>query len=161
MALSTEEMIAFSQNMLTERAAGKVPEIRQDAPATANRPDEGFMNPNEAGLDNVEVSDDYVSQILGFSNLLEAAEPVKKTAPKATMKPEVVQDLTEAQKLQEKISSLVERLTTLLKEAREVMNEMTSTGSIGTGVQTSLGMRRADGEYPPKAKPVKRRRKKA
>jgi hypothetical protein len=158
---STQDMIAFSERMLTDRALGRPTETEvQSIEETVERPDEGFIQKDD-GLKNVEVPNDYINQILGFNDLLEAAKPVPKPVQaKATMKPEVVQDLTEAERLQEKISSLVERLTMLLKEAREVMSEMTSTGSIGVGPQKSLGLKRSGNEYPPKARkqPLKSKR---
>ena len=148
---TTKEMLAFSERMLSERAAGKVPEIVTES---AKRPDEGFMQPGE-GLNNVEVSDDYVNQILGFSTRLEEANSDAK--PAVAPKPQP-QDLTEAQRLEEKITSLVERLTTLLKEARVVMQEITSSGSVGGGTQKPLMMKKGGEEYPPEPRRMKRRK---
>ena len=80
------------------------------------------------GIQHIEVSDSMINAILESSKSKVEEQPTP--APK--------QDLTEAQKLEERMTSLVERLTGLLKEAKQDMAEMTSTGSIGVGVQTNL-----------------------
>lgn len=153
---STQDMIAFSERML---AGMGQPESQkgESAPPQPVRTDETFMKPGE-GLQNVEVPDNYLNAILGFSKVLEASETPSEKEVKAVAEPvakPVVEDLTEAQRLEERITSLVERLTVLLREAKEVIREMTSTGSIGTGVQKSLGMKRPV-EYPPKLRKKKK-----
>ena len=140
---STKDMIAFSERMLNEMNGKPVqhdPSISKSDVISR----ENFMSPDK-GIKHVKVSDDYLNQIIGFNSLLESSTVKEEDAT-----PEL-EDLTEAQKLQEKISSLVERLTSLLKEARTVIQEMTSTGSIGVGTQSSLMFKKNGEEYPPKA----------
>lgn len=87
----------------------------------------------DMGIKHIDLPNEYITAILESSQLLE---------DKAAKKPAIVvaptKELSEAERLEEKLTSLVERLAILLKEAKVVMNEMTSTGSIGVGTQTNL-----------------------
>jgi hypothetical protein len=55
--------------------------------------------------------------------------------------------ITEATILKERLESLVENLKELLKEAKNVMQEMTTCGMIGVGAAKALP--RGDDTYPP------------
>ena len=151
-----EEMLAFSERMLTDRASGNVPEIvKKQSQSSTPRLNEGFMQPGE-GLSNVEVSDNYVNNILGFNTLLEAAE-----TPTGKVVQAPVQDLSEAQRLEERILGLVDKLTALLREAKVVIKEMTGCGNLGAGVQSTLMFKEGGDEYPPVAKKKKKKKRKA
>ena len=82
------------------------------------------------GLKAVKVPDSYMDAILGFAGSL---KETTKTVPE-------VEKIDEAAILREKRRVLVNKLKGILKEARDLMQEMTTVGSLGTGVQKSMGM---------------------
>lgn len=76
-------------------------------------------------LKNVKVSDNLVESIVNFAT--------KKTS-------EIVieeERVDEEELVQDRLSDLVKRLRDLLKEAKEFMSEMTTTGMIGVGPMKS------------------------
>lgn len=82
------------------------------------------------GLKAVKVPDSYMDAILGFAGSL---KETTKTVPE-------VEKIDEAAILRERRRVLVNKLKGILKEARDLMQEMTTVGSLGTGVQKSMGM---------------------
>lgn len=72
-------------------------------------------------LKNIKISDNLVESIVNF-------------ATKKTPEPVVEEERVDEEELvQDRLSDLVKRLSDLLKEAREFMTEMTTTGMIGVG----------------------------
>tara|TARA_R110001583_G_scaffold102331_1_gene248908 strand:+ start:52 stop:450 length:399 start_codon:yes stop_codon:yes gene_type:complete len=82
------------------------------------------------GLKAVIVPDSYVDAILGFAGSL---NETTETVPE-------VEKIDEAAILRERRRVLIKKLKGILKEARDLMQETTFTGSIGTGIQKSMGM---------------------
>ena len=72
-------------------------------------------------LKNIKISDNLVESIVNFAT--------KKTPEPIVEK----QRVDEEELVQDRLSDLVKRLSDLLKEAREFMTEMTTTGMIGVG----------------------------
>ena len=140
MSASTKDLLTLSESILTETPPVK--EVVTNSKVV------------DDGLKAVVVPDAYVNQILGFNNALsESSDPVKKQE----MMPEF-EPITEATVLKERLESLVERLKFLLKEAKEVMEEMTTCGMIGVGAAKALP--RGDNSYPPVKKNGSRKRNK-
>jgi hypothetical protein len=95
------------------------------------------------GLKAVVVPNEFVNQIVGFNSALkESSDPDKKQEMMPEFKP-----ITEATILKERLETLVENLKELLKEAKNVMQEMTTCGMIGVGAAKALP--RGDDTYPP------------
>ena len=114
MSASTKNLLALTEGLLAQappvkEAARKLDPIVDD------------------GLKDVVVPNAFIDQVVGFSNALdEATDPVKKQEMMPKFEP-----ITEETILKERLESLVENLKSLLKEARTVMEELTSAGSIG------------------------------
>ena len=146
MGLSTKELLALSETILA------TPEPVKDVVAT-NPIVEG------EGIAGVKVPDSFMDQVLGFAgNLNEACKPNKKSKYKTKLvsKPKKVDtSLDEAKVLREKLETLVIKLKGLLKEASSIMKEVTTTGLLGKGTDTTLGMKRSDNSYPPTPKKKK------
>ena len=92
------------------------------------------------GLKAVVVPDSFVDNIINFSEKLEEGKvsdyreaPVDYEQKNAVM-------LTESTTTGDKISLIIERLKSLIGEAREVIEEMTTTGMLGQGPQKKLMM---------------------
>mgnify|MGYP003143842542 FL=1 len=129
---STKDLLALSEGILAD------PTPVKEVPVT---------NPIiDDGLKAIVVPDSYVDEILGFAGSMNESkqpEPIKES--------EVVEEpnqLEEAKLLEQKVQSLVERLKSLLAEAKNVLQEMTTVGSLGTGTQKKMMLRKT--EYPPK-----------
>ena len=114
MSASTKDLLALSEGILAQ-----APPVKEAA---------GRVNPIvDDGLKDVVVPNAFVDQVVGFSNALdEATDPDKKQEMMPKFEP-----ITEATILKERLESLVENLKSLLKEARNVMEEITLTGSFG------------------------------
>jgi hypothetical protein len=116
MSASTKDLLALSESILAE-----TPPVKEVVTKSTVVDD---------GLKAVVVPDAFVDQIVGFNGALnESSDPDKKQE----MMPEF-EPITEAMILKERFESLVENLKTLLKEAKEVMEEMTTTGMIGVNL---------------------------
>ena len=88
------------------------------------------------GLKAIEVPDSYVDQIINFAGAVN-----ESSKPKIVNESEVVNEpnqLGEAELLEQRVKSLVERLKELLAEAKTVLQEMTTVGSIGVGPQKKM-----------------------
>jgi len=117
MASKTKDLLSITENILSNSQPAKEVVVR---------------NPElDDGLKAVKVPDAFVENIIGFSGRLNEGETV-------SYKEKPVQYLNEAKLAEERIVSLVERLKSLIVEAREVMQEMTSVGMLGVGPQTNL-----------------------
>jgi len=129
MSASTKDLLALSESILT-----KTPPVKEVVTNSKVVDD---------GLKAVVVPNEFVNQIVGFNSALkESSDPDKKQE----MMPEF-QPITEATILKERLESLVENLKELLKEAKNVMQEMTTCGMIGRGADKALP--RGDNTYPP------------
>ena len=129
MSASTKDLLALSESILTE-----TPPVKEVVTKSKVVDD---------GLKAVVVPNEFVNQIVGFNSALkESSDPDKKQE----MMPEF-QPITEATILKERLESLVENLKELLKEAKNVMQEMTTCGMIGRGADKALP--RGDNTYPP------------
>ena len=82
------------------------------------------------GIKAITVPDSYVDAILGFAG---SVNETTKTVPE-------VEKIDEAAILRERRRVLVKKLKGLLKEARDLMQEMTTVGCLGAGTQKSMGM---------------------
>jgi MoxR-like ATPase len=136
MRASTKDLLSITEGIL----AATLP-VKKVPVVTESKVDEDIKD--------VVVPDSFVNSILSFSTALNEA--------KATEEPQAVKPLKkvdETEVLQKKVNSIVERLKSILAEAREVLTELTSTGMIGCGTQKKLMMRK-DQEYPPKPKKKK------
>ena len=129
MSASTKDLLALSESILSE-----TPPVKEVVTKSKVVDD---------GLKAVVVPNEFVNQIVGFNSALkESSDPDKKQE----MMPEF-QPITEATILKERLESLVENLKELLKEAKNVMQEMTTCGMIGRGADKALP--RGDNTYPP------------
>jgi hypothetical protein len=143
MSYDMKKLLALSEGILTE-----TPEVKEVA---LSKPQGDPMAPSKPILDveDVNVPDSYVESILSFAGAMPLNEQQEE-------EPLQEDSLSEAQRLEERMQSLVERLLELIKEAKGVMTEMTSTGCLGTGVGKKLMLKRQSDAYPPKsAKPFK------
>ena len=117
MSASTKDLLALSESILAE-----TPPVKEVVAKTDPIVDDG--------LKAVVVTDAFVDQIVGFNGALnESSDPDKKQEMMPDFEP-----ITEATILKERLESLVENLKTLLREAKEVMEEMTTTGMIGVNL---------------------------
>ena len=117
MSASTKDLLALSESILAE-----TPPVKEVVAKTDPIVDDG--------LKAVIVPDAFVDQIVGFNGALnESSDPDKKQEMMPDFEP-----ITEATILKERLESLVENLKTLLREAKEVMEEMTTTGMIGVNL---------------------------
>jgi len=140
MSASTKDLLALSESILAE-----TPPVKEVVTKSKVVDD---------GLKAVVVPNEFVNQIVGFNSALkESSDPDKKQE----MMPEF-QPITEATILKERLESLVENLKELLKEAKNVMQEMTTCGMIGRGTDKALP--RGDNTYPPVYKNEPHRRNK-
>jgi len=129
MSASTKDLLALSESILADTTPVK--EIVTKSEVV------------DDGLKAVVVPDAFVNQIVGFNSALkESSDPDKKQE----MMPEF-EPITEATILKERLETLVENLKQLLKEAKNVMEEMTTCGMINVGVSKALP--RGDDSYPP------------
>ena len=120
MSASTKNLLALTEGILSE-----TPSVEKVA--VPNH--EGRLVPDD-GLKDVVVPNTFVNQIVGFNDALnEASDPVKKQEMMPDFEP-----ITESTILKERLETLVESLKQLLKEARNVMEEMTTTGMIGVNL---------------------------
>src|SRR6056300_1783650 len=142
MGSSTKDLLALTEGILST-----TPPVKEVVAVGSDRI-------VDDGLKAVVVPDAFVDQIVGFNNALtESSDPEKKQAMMPVFEP-----ITEATILKERLESLVENLKQLLKEAKEVMQEMTTCGMIGRGADKALP--RGDNTYPPVYKNEPHRRNK-
>ena len=143
MSYDMKKLLALSEGILAETTDVKEVALsrQQDNPSSPARP--------VIDVKDVEVPDTYVQSILSLAKVL----PLNEQQDKAPLQED---SLSEAQRLEEKMQSLVERLLELIREAKGVMTEMNGTGSLSFGAGKKLMFKRQNGAYPPKAaKPFK------
>jgi len=143
MSYDMKKLLALSEGILAETTDVKEVALsrQQDNPSSPARP--------VIDVKDVEVPDTYVQSILSLAKVL----PLNEQQDKAPLQED---SLSEAQRLEEKMQSLVERLLELIREAKGVMTEMNSTGNFSFGEGKKLMFKRQNGAYPPKAaKPFK------
>lgn len=136
MRASTKDLLSISEGILAN-----TPPVKKVPVVTESKIDDGIKD--------VVVPDSFVDSILSFSNALN-----ESSSQKAEQEPKPQVKVDEAEVIRKKVDSIVERLKSILAEAREVLTELTSTGMIGCGTQKKLMMRK-DQEYPPKPKKKK------
>ena len=140
MSASTKDLLALSESILAE-----TPPVKEVVTKSEVVDD---------GLKAVVVPDAFVKQVVGFNGALnESSDPDKKQE----MMPEF-EPITEATILKERLETLVENLKALLKEAKNVVQEVTTCGLIGKGPDKALT--RGDDTYPPVKKDGSRKRNK-
>jgi hypothetical protein len=117
MSASTKNLLALTEGILAQ-----TPPVKEVVAKTDPIVDDG--------LKAVVVPNAFVDQIVGFNSALnESEDPVKKQELMPEFEP-----VNEATVLKERLESLVESLKALLREAKEVMEEMTTTGMIGVNL---------------------------
>ena len=115
MSASTKDLLALSESILTE-----TPPVKEVVTNSQIVDD---------GLKAVVVPNEFVNQIVGFNSALnESSDPDKKQEMMPQFEP-----ITEATILRERLETLVENLKSLLSEAKQVMEELSSVGGLGTG----------------------------
>jgi len=117
MSASTKNLLALTEGILAETPPVKEVVVKGDPII-------------DDGLKAVVVPNEFVNQIVGFNSALnESSDPDKKQELMPEFEP-----ITEVTILKERLESLVENLKSLLREAKEVMEEMTTTGMIGVNL---------------------------
>ena len=121
MSASTKDLLALSESILSQtKPAKEVVPVGADPIV-------------DDGLKAVVVPDAFVENVVNFAGRLNEGET-------ASYEEKPVQYLNEAKVAEEKVISLVERLKSLIIEARQVMEEMTTVGMIGVGPQKKMAM---------------------
>ena len=116
MSASTKDLLALSESILADTTPVKEVVTKSEV--------------IDDGLKAVVVPDAFVNQIVGFNGALkESSDPDKKQELMPEFEP-----ITEATILRERLESLVENLKALLAEAREVMEEMITTGMVSVNL---------------------------
>jgi len=119
----------FAESLLNSDAIPPLHEAQ--APSMPNVPGSN----NQLDITNVEVPDDFMEGLLGgketnsyLNSVLEGASP-QPSIPRSEELPvrEKVVDQTE------RLAALLEQLTAVLSETKQLISEMTTVGSIGTG----------------------------
>ena len=119
----------FAESLLNSDAIPPLHEAQ--APSMPNVPGSN----NQLDITNVEVPDDFMHEVLGgesttsyLNSVLEGASP-QPSIPRSEELPvrEKVVDQTE------RLAALLEQLTAVLSETKQLISEMTTVGSIGTG----------------------------
>ena len=114
MSASTKNLLALTEGILAETPPVKEVVVKSDSVI-------------DDGLKAVVVPNAFVNQIVGFNHALsESSDPDKKQELMPEFEP-----ITEATILKERLESLVENFKSLIKEAKEVMEELNSTGMGG------------------------------
>ena len=136
MSSSTKDLLALSEGILSNPTP-----VKELSPKADPIVDDG--------LKAVIVPDSFVNQVVGFSHALqESSDPEKKQA----LMPEF-ESITEETILRERLETLVETLKNLLRETKDVMQEMTSCGMIGVNLSGKKApVVKRDDTYPPKPK---------
>lgn len=112
MSVNTKDLLALTEGIL----AGTSP-AKEIVPIGADPV-------VDDGLKAVKVPDSFVDNILNFSDCLNEGTT-------ATYEEKPIRYLNEAKLAEEKLVSIVERLKSLIAEAREVLEEATFSGMVG------------------------------
>jgi len=134
MSASTKDLLALSESILSQTDP-----VKEVVPVGANPV-------VDDGLKAVVVPDSFVENVLNFSESLNEGDTSKHRDVPVDYEETLVESVNEESLTEAKIVSLVERLKSLIVEARDVIQEMTSigtsTGMIGVGPQKKLMMLR-------------------
>lgn len=139
MSFDMKKMIALSEGILT--GTSEVKEVVLVEQGNSSSPARAIVD-----VQDVEVSDSYVDSILNFAK----SSSLNEQSTKKPSAPVKNSSLSEAQKLEERMQSLMEKLLILVKEAKKVMSEMTYTGDLGANVGKKLVCKQGGSSYPPK-----------
>ena len=139
MSFDMKKMIALSEGILT--GTSEVKEVVLVEQGNSSSPARAIVD-----VQDVEVSDSYVDSILNFAK----SSSLNEQSTKKPSVPVKKSSLSEAQKLEERMQSLMEKLLILVKEAKKVMSEMTYTGDLGANVGKKLVCKQGGSSYPPK-----------
>jgi len=99
------------------------PSVGGESPIRESRKDP-MVSDFVPDVSNTKVTDDYIDQIL--EGTMGVASKKKQSQPAKQVKK---QPVTEA-----RITDIIQKLSSLLTEAKEVLSEMTTTGMIGTNL---------------------------
>ena len=140
MVYDMKKLLALSEGILAETP--DVPDVAlvKESVGSPTSQAKAIVN-----VKDVEVSDSYVTSILNFAK----SSPLNEQKTEEPKTPVTEDSLTEAQKLEERMQSLTERLLLLIKEAKEVMSEMTTVGCLGVGTAKKLTPGKGKTKYPP------------
>ena len=121
MGASTKDLLNISEQILT--STSPVKEVVVSDPII------------DDGLKAVVVPDSFVDQIVGFAGKLsescEGSHTVKSSSKKVVKKNKSA-ELKEDVVLKERLETLLVNLRDLIKEAKQLINEVTFTGNLGT-----------------------------
>lgn len=132
MSASTKDLLALSESILSQTEP-----VKEVVPVGADPI-------VDDGLKAVVVPDSFVENVLNFSESLNEGNTSKHQDIPVAYEEALVESVDEEPLTESKIISLVERLKSLIVEARDVIQEMTSigtsTGMIAPGPQKKLMM---------------------
>jgi len=120
MGASTKDLLNISEQILT--STSPVKEVVVSDPII------------DDGLKAVVVPDSFVDEIVGFAGkLAESCEGshTTKSSSKKVVRKNKSSELKEAVALKERLETLLVNLRDLIKEAKQLVNEVTFTGSLG------------------------------
>ena len=122
MSASTKDLLALSESILSQtKPAKEVVPVGADPIV-------------DDGLKAVVVPDAFVENVVNFAGHLNEGET-------ASYEEKPVQYLNEAKVAEDRLVSIVERLKSLIAEAREVLEEATFSGMVGgPGVEKKMAM---------------------
>jgi len=121
MSASTKNLLALSESILAETTS-----VKEAGPV-------GVDPIVDDGLKGVVVPNAFVENAINFAKRLDEGST-------ATYEESPVQYMNEAKIVETKLVSLVERLKSLIIEARELLKEQTFSGMIAPGVQKKMKM---------------------
>ena len=134
MSSSTKDLLALSEGILSNPAP-----VKELSPKVDPIVDDG--------LKAVIVPDSFVNQVVGFNHALqESSDPERKQELMPEFEP-----ITEETILRERLETLVETLKKLLRETKDVIQEMTTCGMVGDNLSgKEAPVVKRDDTYPPK-----------
>ena len=121
-------IIDLAMGILENMDSGK--DVLTDAPAPRAQMKDPNVSDFVPDVSDASVSEDYITNILEGSMGI-TVEKKKKVAVKEQNKIQ----LKPAKLNEEKLTDLITRLSSLLAEAKQMLNEMTTVGMIGTNLQ--------------------------
>tara|TARA_Y100001937_G_scaffold37513_1_gene53489 strand:- start:1219 stop:1614 length:396 start_codon:yes stop_codon:yes gene_type:complete len=125
---NTKNLLALSEEILKKTTPVE----------KVTRPDYQGNLVSDDGIKDIVVPDQFVNQLLGFNEALNESSDLDKKKEKMPEFTPITKDVL----ANEKLEALVENLKTLLKEAREVLLELTATGSLGHAAKSSKRKKR-------------------
>jgi hypothetical protein len=125
---SSKNLVSVAERLMQEMQSPKP----ASKTSTFVAPKNGPAGPD---ISKIQLPDSLVESILEFSG--------KK--PKVEAVVEEVESVNEEQVIENKVTDLILKLNTLLKEARAVVQEMTTAGMIGTNQKFVLNKKKKNG----------------